>query len=93
MTASGITPKLFNQISQLAHFAGGAAIVLTVVVLGWHALWGFVGVAILSALKEFWYDYKYESDEVRGSSAEDFAFYMVGAGAAWIVAVIGPRTL
>jgi hypothetical protein len=90
----GITPKLFNQVAQLGHFAGGAALVLATVVL-WrdaHAPFaGFAGVCLAVALKEFWYDYKYESTEVRGSSAEDFSFYLLGAGAAAIVALVRGR--
>jgi hypothetical protein len=81
-----ITPKLFNSVAQAGHFAGGAAIVLAVVVAGGHAWWGLAGVAALAALKEFWYDEQYESAEVRGSSLEDFLFYLSGAGAALILA-------
>jgi hypothetical protein len=88
---TNITPKLFNSVSQAGHFAGGAAIVLATVVL-WHATQapyaGFVIVALAAALKEFWYDYKYESSEVRGSSLEDFLFYLSGALAALAVAVM-----
>lgn len=91
MSDTGITPKLFNQISQLGHFAGGAAITLATVVL-WHESYapvvGFLIVTCAAAIKEFWYDEKYESTEVRGSSAEDFAFYILGAGAAAIVALV-----
>jgi hypothetical protein len=94
MTDTGITPKLFNQVAQLGHFAGGAAIVLATVVL-WHdsraPFAGFIGVLLAAGVKEFWYDEKYESVEVRGSSLEDFAFYVIGAGAAMIVAVARAR--
>lgn len=90
MTDTGITPKLFNQISQMGHAAGGAAIVLTFALL-WRASYApFVGlgaVALAAGVKEFWYDYKYESTEVRGSSMEDFEFYMIGASAATLVAM------
>jgi hypothetical protein len=91
MTDTGITPKLFNQVAQLGHFAGGAAIVLATVVVWRYAYAPFVGfgiVALASAVKEFWYDEHYESTEVRGSSFEDFMYYMVGATAALIVAVV-----
>jgi hypothetical protein len=91
MTDTGITPKLFNQVAQLGHFAGGAAIVLATVVL-WHdsraPFAGFIGVLLAAGVKEFWYDEHYESTEVRGSSFEDFMYYMVGATAALIVAVV-----
>jgi hypothetical protein len=85
-----ITPKLFNQVAQLGHFAGGSAIVLAIVVVShqkWYAVWGFLVVAMLAGIKEFWYDEKYETAEVRGSSAEDFLFYLLGAGLAMLVSV------
>jgi hypothetical protein len=91
MADTGITPKLFNSVAQAGHFAGGAALVLATVVL-WHVAYApFVGfgiVALAAAIKEFWYDEHYESTEVRGSSLEDFSFYLVGAGAAAIVALV-----
>jgi hypothetical protein len=81
----GIDPKTFNQVAQLGHFAGGAAIVLAVVVISHHrtyCVWALLAVAALAAIKEFWYDEKYETTEVRGSSLQDFIFYLLGAGAA-----------
>jgi hypothetical protein len=91
VTDTGITPKLFNSVAQAGHFAGGAAIVLAIVVL-WRATYapfaGFSIVLLASAIKEFWFDYKYESTEVRGSSLEDFLMYLAGAGAAMIVSLV-----
>ncbi len=94
MNDTGITPKLFNQVAQLGHFAGGAAIVLATVVL-WHShyapLAGFGVVTFGAALKEFVYDEKFESAEVRGSSYEDFLFYMIGATAGVLAALAGQK--
>lgn len=77
---SGIDPKLFNQISQLGHFAGGAAIVLAGAMFHreWVLIGTFVGLLILAGLKEFAYDEYFETAEVRGSSLEDFSFYALG---------------
>jgi hypothetical protein len=90
----GIDPKTFNQVAQLGHFAGGAAITLATVVL-WHNYYApFAGasiVALAAAVKEFWFDERFESAEVRGSSAEDFFLYLLGAGAAAIVALVRAR--
>jgi hypothetical protein len=33
---------------------------------------------VLAYLKEFWYDYKYETPEIRRSSKLDFWMYMLG---------------
>ena len=90
MSNDGITPKLFNEVSQMGHFAGGAAIVLAIVVVShqrWYSVYGFLLVALLAGVKEFWYDEKYETTEVRGSSVEDFLFYLLGAGLAVLVSV------
>jgi hypothetical protein len=87
----GITPKLFNQIAQAGHFAGGAAIVFGLVVLTHHhsfAWPAFLIVLALAGVKEFWYDEKYETAEVRGSSVEDFVFYAFGAGFAAILSYV-----
>jgi hypothetical protein len=90
----GITPQLFNEVAQLAHFAGGVAITMTTVVL-WRASYApFVGfgiVALAAAVKEFYWDNKHESAEVRGSNAKDFSFYLLGAGAAAVVALVRAR--
>ena len=89
---STIDAKTFNQVAQLGHFAGGAAIVLAIVVMThehtYSVLWGFLLVLLLAGVKEFWYDEKYETTEVRGSSLEDFTFYMIGASAATLLAIL-----
>jgi hypothetical protein len=87
-----IDDKTFNQVAQAGHFAGGSAIVLAVVVVthehAWAVLWGFLLVAALAGFKEFWWDEHYETAEVRGNGLEDFTFYMIGASAAALVAIL-----
>jgi len=76
-----IEDKEFNQVAQLSHFGGACAIIYGLIVLcGSSAMWPAVIVlAIVCGIKEFWYDYHYETTEVRGSSLLDFAMYMAGA--------------
>lgn len=83
-TTLTVDARTFNVVAQLAHFAGGLAIVF-----GAYSLWGMhaaliaTGIlAVVAAVKEFWYDYRYETPAERGSSALDFAIYLVGAGIA-----------
>lgn len=83
--------KVFNQVAQLGHFAGGMAWMF-----GWVVLLesqevntlALLGGVCLAALKEFWYDQHYEDEVVRGSNMEDFAFYCVGFGVASMVILI-----
>jgi hypothetical protein len=85
-----IDDKTFNTVAQLGHFAGGAAIVLAFTVIAWNrqaSIYGLLTVAALAAIKEFWYDQRYETPEVRGSSLEDFSFYLVGATIATAVSL------
>jgi len=42
-----------------------------------------VGVAA-AAIKEFWWDYKYEDAATRGSSLLDFSMYMIGISLGWL---------
>jgi hypothetical protein len=78
---AGINPATFNAVAQTGHFVGGALAVLAPVALI-SPVWCFVGgvgIVLFAAGKEFWWDYRYESTEVRGSSLEDFLFYVFGA--------------
>ena len=71
----------FNTVAQLSHFGAGLAAIWGSIVLfgGQPAMWyAVISCVVLAGLKEFWYDYKYETVDVRGSSLEDFTFYMVG---------------
>jgi hypothetical protein len=75
-----ISPAFFNFISQVAHCATTYAITFTI-----YAKWGFhgwligaIGVLLYAAVKEFWYDAKYENAATRGSDLEDFSFLVAG---------------
>jgi hypothetical protein len=76
----------YNTVAQFAHVGMAYAITLSVLLIGNGAvLYWYLPVAVgLAAAKEFWYDYKFESPEVRGSSLVDFTFYLVGISAATI---------
>src|SRR4051812_19309612 len=78
-----IDDKEFDKVAQLSHFAWGALVILVEYTLGLSLvaiLWTLpVGVA-MAAWKEFYWDYAYESVEVRGSSLKDFLFYCLGMG-------------
>ena len=74
----------FNTVSQFAHAGVAYSITLSVLMLGGiHALYWFLPASVgLAAAKEFWYEYHYETVEVRGSSLQDFLFYSLGIGLA-----------
>lgn len=80
-----ISPKEFNMVSQLSHFAWGMLVVtIPVMFHAAHALAWIIPLWVgYSAIKEFWYDEKYENPSVRGSSLEDFCFQQ-----SWIVGII-----
>ncbi len=85
-----IDDKTFNQVAQLGHFAGGLAVVFGSEVL-FGKKWGWLSFLILlavAAIKEFWYDKYYETTEVRGSSSEDFTFYLIGGATALMLTLI-----
>lgn len=80
-----ITDKQFDDLAQKAHFFGAACFIFALDDL-WHAPGtAFVVLVFAAVLKEFWYDYKYEDPEVRGSSMRDFGYYIAGAGNALAV--------
>jgi len=79
-----IDNKTFDTVSQIAHIFFAMSIVLTFDRFGLGLL-GLIVVFIFAALKEFWYDYHFESMTVRGSSLRDFAFYCLGMGLAILV--------
>jgi hypothetical protein len=76
-----ITDQDFDYVSQNAHLCLGALIVMTPAALGAsNKVLAIVVLAFLAlmAVKEFWYDYKYETAEIRGSSLRDYCFYSLG---------------
>lgn len=77
------TDPLFNFVSQMAHWLASAFATLAVAHLfGAHALMWFVPCGIAAAaVKEFWYDLRFETPAVSGEidgGVEDFAFYVIG---------------
>jgi hypothetical protein len=69
-----------NIVAQIAHTLAGYAAIVTLILLGVpHAVViASVSVTLYALVKEFWWDYKYEDAVTRGSSVEDFVFYIVG---------------
>lgn len=75
-----ITDSQFNKVSQNAHVLAGLAWIWgSVVLFGPQYIWYFLDAGVLlAAVKEFWWDYRFENTEVRGSSMEDFNVYCMG---------------
>lgn len=75
-----IDDKEFNSVSQNAHLLGGIVGIWAPFLIWGRlgALWAIPIVLVCAGIKEFWYDNKYETTEVRGSNFEDFFFYFVG---------------
>lgn len=68
-----------DTVSQSAHAFSGGWIVF-VFGLWTSPWWGVVAVLMFAAIKEGWYDQKYETDDaIRGSNLRDVAFYSVGS--------------
>jgi hypothetical protein len=72
--------RLDNIFSQIGHFLGAYAAVLTLVLFNVHywLLISLIGVTAWASFKEFYIDAKYEDPAIRGSDMEDFLFYMLG---------------
>jgi hypothetical protein len=86
MKKNGITPKLFNSISQNAHMLCGSTVVFGSILL-FHVkslYYILPAYMIITGIKEFYYDQHFESKEVRGSNMEDWTFYQLG----WVLAVM-----
>ena len=71
---------LFNFTGQAAHFFAAAYLMSTIRrhASFHHSFIAYVVGLSAAAIKEFWYDYKYETAEERGSSLLDFTMYAVG---------------
>src|ERR1035437_8058287 len=79
-----IDPKFFNLVSQFAHFFAMYALTFTAGKF-WH--WRGIelvgGLCVLyAAIKEFWFDARYENQLTRGSDLEDFIFLVLGVAVA-----------
>jgi hypothetical protein len=74
----------FDAVSQLAHASLAAFLVLAA-----HGNWWVVGTVIAFAMfKEFWWDYRFETEVCRGSSPRDFGFYMAGVAIGLLATLI-----
>jgi hypothetical protein len=76
-----VDEKTFNLVSQMGHFAGGLACAWgSYMFWGWHgALWSILVLAVLVGIKEWWWDNRYETAEVRGSNLLDWSMWMAGS--------------
>lgn len=79
-----ISASFFNFVSQMAHILTGSTLVFGVLFFwGAHPLWYILpAYALVTGVKEFWYDQNYEDPATRGSNLLDFSMYQVGAYAA-----------
>jgi hypothetical protein len=82
--------KMFAFVAANAHWLTGIFVVFGFVVFHrptwlWYAVPSF---AVLTAVKEFWYDQHYEIPEIRQSNLQDFLFYqlgvVIGLGLYWL---------
>jgi hypothetical protein len=74
----------YNLVAQLSHVGWGLAIVFGGKVI-FHGNWYLLLAAlwiVFNAVKEGWYDQRYEDAEMRGNSWEDFSFAAGSAVAA-----------
>ena len=84
--------KKFNQVSQLSHVGFGLSVILLSNLIGGGNL--IINLIILAlwitytAIKEFWYDEKYETPIIRGSSLEDFLFQSGASIVAFVLTLI-----
>ena len=76
---NNIDPKFFNQVAQNAHMLGGAVIGLLALLFLPHSLvFIILGFAVVTGVKEFWYDQNYENATTRGSNLNDWIHYQIG---------------
>jgi hypothetical protein len=79
-----ISPKLFNLVSQIAHFFTTYALTFTAMMFKIRVGIGVaVACIIYAGIHEFWYDPHYENAVTRGSDLEDF--FWLGFGALFAV--------
>lgn len=80
-----------QYLAQIGHFLGGGSIAILVSIFFGYStiLYAMLAIAIISGIKEFWYDANYERDPVQsfGDNFMDFSFYQLGSivGAALMV--------
>jgi len=86
-----------QYLAQVGHFLGGVALIVIAALLSTDAHAGVLPILItlgvgivVAALKEFWFDIKFEKDSWP-DSIMDFCFYMLGGGVGMIIAVFAHR--
>lgn len=79
-----------NVAYQGVHALIGYGVVMTAAFKFHHWSWGFAVVVLWALVKEFIIDIFGKEHDSLLSSLEDFAFYIVGAGAGAVVAVLVP---
>ncbi len=85
-----------QYLAQVGHSLGGClAVVCAAFFWGLPAVWIALAVGVpLAALKEFWYDLRYERPKQTWSdSAMDFGFYLLGAAVGVGLALLKLRVL
>lgn len=84
-----ISQQDYNISSQFAHFFTAAFLVSEVGRIGHKSLFAAaLGMLLWATVKEFWYDYHYETADVRGSSLLDFSMYCAGTILAVVLTLI-----
>lgn len=76
-----ISPKFFMFVASMAHLLTGSTLAFGVLLFfGPHWLLYFLpAFALVTGVKEFWYDAHYENAATRGSDLLDFSCYQAGA--------------
>jgi hypothetical protein len=81
-----IDPAFFYEVSQFAHAGVAGLIYLSIGHIAqkhnffhWYWYGALIGLGVVAAaVKEFYYDPRFENEATRGSDLEDFSFYMLG---------------
>jgi hypothetical protein len=79
-----VSDSEFDFVAQVSHFGWGMLSVALPTALAGPVV-GLLGggvYVLYAAVKEFWYDERYESPAVRGSSSRDFLVQLIGVATA-----------
>jgi hypothetical protein len=90
------TDQFDNLVAQIAHASAAYAITITFYVFGISIFYPIPIVIAFAAVKEFWWDIRYETEGESGGvvgGVEDFTFYVVGLAIAAAVVAIRHYTL
>lgn len=86
-----ISDESFDWACQKLHLASGALATLAPPALGAGPKGMLIGAGLITlwaAVKEFYYDQRFEDAEERGSNLRDFMYYEVGVALALILWVV-----